>query len=71
VTGVQTCALPIYLNAAPMGLLMGQFWLRIFRFNWFGHQSRFDVPLPAVDLLAPPVTGHLLSSFIMFPPFVV
>jgi hypothetical protein len=39
------------------------------RFNWFGHQSRFDVPPPAVDLLVLPVTGHLLCSFIMFPPF--
>jgi hypothetical protein len=40
------------------------------RFNWFGHQSRLDVPLPAVGLLAPPVTGRLLSSFIKFTPFV-
>jgi hypothetical protein len=29
------------------------------------------VPLPAVGLFVLPVTGHLLSSFIKFPPFVV
>jgi len=29
------------------------------------------VPLPVACLFAPPVTGHLLSSFIMFSPFVV
>jgi hypothetical protein len=30
-----------------MGLDKEEFWWRILRFNWFGHQSRFDVPLPA------------------------
>jgi hypothetical protein len=33
-------------------------------FNWFGHQSRFDVPPLAVGLF----TGHLLSSLIRLPP---
>jgi hypothetical protein len=41
------------------------------RFSWFGHQSRFEVPLPAACLFGPPVTGHVLSSLIMIPPFVV
>jgi hypothetical protein len=48
-----------------------EFWWRILRFNWFGHQSRFDVPLPAEGLGVLPVTGRLLSSFIIFTPFVV
>jgi hypothetical protein len=54
-----------------MGLDKEEFWWRILRFNWFGHQSRFDVPLPAVCLSTLPVAGLLLSSFIMFTPFVV
>jgi hypothetical protein len=29
------------------------------------------VPLPVACLFAPPVTGHLLFSFIMFTPFAV
>jgi hypothetical protein len=33
-----------------MGLGKEECWWRIFRFNWFGHQSLFDVPLPAVGL---------------------
>ena len=45
-----------------MGLDRGEFWWRIFRFNWFGHQSRFDAPAPAARAWAPPVTGHLRSS---------
>jgi hypothetical protein len=52
-----------------MGLDKGEFWWRILRFNWFGHQSRFDVPLPVVCLC--PVTGHLLSSLMTLAPFVV
>jgi hypothetical protein len=39
-----------------MGLDKEEFWWRILRFNWFGHQSRIDLPLP--------VTGRLLCSFI-------
>jgi hypothetical protein len=27
-----------------MGLDRDEFWWRILRFNWFGHQSRFDLP---------------------------
>jgi hypothetical protein len=52
-----------------MGLDKEEFWDRTLRFNWFGHQSRFDVPLPAICLWVAPVTGHLLSSFILFSPF--
>jgi hypothetical protein len=33
-------------------------------FNCFGHQSLFDVPLPAVVVAVLPVTGHLLSLLI-------
>jgi hypothetical protein len=47
-----------------MGLLMGQFWLRTFRFNWFGHQSRFIVPLKGLGLLRS-------SSFMKKPPCAV
>jgi hypothetical protein len=39
------------------------------RFSWFGHQSRFDAPLPVVVLPDLPVTGLLLSSLIMLTPF--
>src|ERR1043166_3975887 len=50
-----------------MGLDSGEFWWRISRFNWFGHQSRFDraraVPAPG----APFITGHLVSA-VIFPP---
>jgi hypothetical protein len=47
-----------------MGLDKEEFWWRTLRFNWFGHQSRFDVPLPpAIELLP--------LSFMMFAPFVV
>jgi hypothetical protein len=28
-----------------MGLDKEEFWCRMLIFNWFGHQSRFDVPL--------------------------
>jgi hypothetical protein len=32
------------LNASPIGSLAGWFVWRAFRFNGFGHQSRFDLP---------------------------
>ena len=44
-----------------MGLLMMECWWSTLRLSWFGHQSRFDVPMPAVGLEDLPVTGHLLS----------
>jgi hypothetical protein len=31
-----------------MGSDREEFWWRILRFTWFGHQSRFEVPPPAV-----------------------
>ena len=31
-----------------MGSPAGGFWWRTFRFSWFGHQSRFDLPLCAL-----------------------
>src|SRR5262252_1130133 len=39
-----------------MGSDFGERWRRMFSFSWFGHQSWFDVPPPAVWL-----KGHLLS----------
>jgi hypothetical protein len=44
-----------------MGSDWGEFWRRILRFSWFGHQSLFDL-IPT--LVVPWMTGHLpaLSS---------
>src|SRR5262245_58017070 len=50
-----------------MGLDSGEFWWRISRFNWFGHQSRFDRGPAALGRLAPFTTGDLLS-LVIFPP---
>eukprot|EP00041_Stephanoeca_diplocostata_P035462 m.1252942 g.1252942 ORF g.1252942 m.1252942 type:complete len:59 (+) comp24704_c0_seq1:2578-2754(+) len=32
------------------------------KFNWLGHQSRFDVPLPLLVVNAPCITGHFPSD---------
>src|SRR5215218_2263470 len=50
-----------------MGLDSGEFWWRISRFNWFGHQSRFDRARGVLVPVAPFITGHLLSA-VIFPP---
>jgi hypothetical protein len=42
-----------------MGLDRGEFWWRILRFNWFGHQSLFDL-IPT--FVVPCMTGHLVSA---------
>jgi hypothetical protein len=39
-----------------MGSDWGEFWRRILRFSWFGHQSLFDRILTFV---VPWTTGHL------------
>src|ERR1700736_3353600 len=39
-----------------MGSDCGEFWRRILRFSWFGHQSLFDL-IPT--FVAPCTTGHL------------
>src|ERR1700693_703574 len=39
-----------------MGSDWGEFWRRIPRFNWFGHQSLFDL-IPT--FVVPCMTGHL------------
>jgi hypothetical protein len=31
-----------------MGSDRDEFWCKIFRFNWLGHQSVLDVPTPAL-----------------------
>jgi hypothetical protein len=49
-----------------MGLDRGEFWWRISRFSWFGHQSRFDRALAVLVPFTPFVTGHLLST-VIFP----
>src|SRR6266403_2081794 len=52
-----------------MGSDWGEFWRRILRFSWFGHQSLFDL-IPT--FVVPCTTGHLpaFSSVFasMFPP---
>ena len=58
------------MNSLPIGLDRGQFWWRTFRFNWFGHQSGFDLPPPAACLLTRPFTMLLLSSVIISLPIV-
>src|SRR4051794_24793858 len=50
-----------------MGLARGEFWWRISRFNWFGHQSRFDRAPAAVCRCVPFITGDLLSVVIVPP----
>src|SRR3712207_2046374 len=52
-----------------MGSDRGEFWWRISRFSWFGHQSRFDRAVAGLDLVpfAPFSTGHLLSLVISPP----
>src|SRR5215469_16144274 len=51
-----------------MGSDCGEFWRRILRLSWFGHQSRFWI-MPT--FVVPCATGHLpapLSAFVsMFP----
>jgi len=42
------------LKSSPIGFDRAEFWWRIFRFNWFGHQSLFDLAPAAVCM-----TGHL------------
>jgi len=43
---------------------MEVFWWRIFKFNWFGHQVRFDIdPNFVAD---PLVTGGVLLLLIFF-----
>src|SRR5215213_5969177 len=49
-----------------MGLDRGEFWWRISRFNWFGHQSRFDRARAVLVPFAPFVTG-LFVSLVMIP----
>src|ERR1700741_3688884 len=41
-----------------MGSDWGEFWRRILRFNWFGHQSLFDL-IPT--FVVPCTTGHFAS----------
>src|SRR5580693_2333238 len=41
-----------------MGSEWGEFWRRILRFSWFGHQSLFDL-IPT--FVVPCMTGHLVS----------
>jgi hypothetical protein len=43
----------------------------MFSFNWFGHQSRFRVPPPAVFFRAPLLKGHLASLSLTFKDFCV
>jgi hypothetical protein len=51
-----------------MGLDKAEFWWRILRFNWFGHQSRFDLP-PKVALgRTLCITGHWPAFSTSFPP---
>src|SRR4051812_3529965 len=44
-----------------MGSAKGEFWWRISRFSWFGHQSRFDRATAAFVPFAPFITGHFVS----------
>jgi hypothetical protein len=46
------------LKASPIGSDWGEFWRRILRFSWFGHQSLFDL-IPT--FVVPCMTGHLAS----------
>jgi len=46
------------LNASPIGSDWGEFWRRILRFNWFGHQSLLDL-IPT--FVVPYTTGHFAS----------
>src|SRR5215208_507339 len=55
------------LNSLPKGLDSGEFWWRISRFNWFGHQSRFDRARAVLVPFDPFITGHLLSAVILPP----
>src|SRR6202011_5830021 len=41
-----------------MGSDWGEFWRRILRFSWFGHQSLFDL-IPT--FVVPCMTGHFAS----------
>jgi len=43
-----------------MGSDWGEFWRRILRFNWFGHQSSFDL---IRRFVVPCTTGHLPAVF--------
>ena len=54
-----------------MGSDLEECWCRMLRFNWFGHQSWFDVPLPAICLLDRPVTGHFILSLILSPSYAI
>lgn len=46
-----------------MGFPLAEFWWRIFRFSWLGHQSPLDMAPAAVGReAAPPMTGHWVIS---------
>jgi hypothetical protein len=47
-----------------MGSDWGEFWRRILRFSWFGHQSLFDL-IPT--FVVPCTTGHLPALAASFP----
>src|ERR1700674_2461513 len=50
-----------------MGSDWGEFWRRILRFSWFGHQSLFDL-IPT--FVVPCTTGHLVSvAIVCFLPY--
>jgi hypothetical protein len=49
----------------------GEFCCRILRFNWFGHQSRFDLPLKVSWERAPCITGHLPALATSLPSIVL
>ena len=49
-----------------MGLDNSEFWRKILRLSWLGHQSVFRVPPPALCFKAPPKNGHLLSLFTLY-----
>src|ERR1051326_8423920 len=46
-----------------MGLDWSEFWRRILRFSWFGHQSLFDL-IPT--FVVPCTTGHLPAFSLVF-----
>jgi hypothetical protein len=46
-----------------MGLDKEEFWWRILRFNWFGHQSLLDL-IPT--FVVPCMTGHLPALLSVF-----
>jgi hypothetical protein len=48
------------------GIAFVRVLMKNLKIQLFGHQSRFDMPPPAMGLLVLPVTGHLLSSLDTF-----